>query len=109
MATNTAPGFTLRESYSTPVTGSSELPPPPTPAPSAANAFQFISSSIVDGHGVSKRLPARVSLALSFWRRRARDTPHLTRAEPADIGRLTCNKIVAYYLGNGRRRRQGLQ
>src|ERR1700721_1786469 len=82
MATNTAPGFTLRESYSTPVTGSSELTPAPTAATSAVNAFQFISCFIVDGHGVLKRLPARVSLALPFWRRSASDTPHLTSAEP---------------------------
>jgi hypothetical protein len=48
MATNTAPGFTLRESYSTPVTGSSDPPPTPTEATSATSSFQVITSSIVD-------------------------------------------------------------
>src|ERR1039458_8709279 len=49
MATNTAPGRTLRESYSTPVTESSEPPPAPTAVTSSTNSFQFILSSIVVG------------------------------------------------------------
>src|ERR1035437_290047 len=48
MATNTAPGRTLREAYSTPVTASSESPPTPTAVTSSVNSFQFISCSIVD-------------------------------------------------------------
>lgn len=47
MATKTEPARTRRESYSTPVTGASELPPAPMAVISSASSFQFISKSIV--------------------------------------------------------------
>src|SRR5579863_3303365 len=49
MATNTEPGRTWRESYSTPVTGALELPVEPTAEISAMRSFQFISWLIVVG------------------------------------------------------------
>jgi len=47
MATNTAPGRTRRESYSTPVTGCTESPLASTAVTSSTRSFHFISCSIV--------------------------------------------------------------
>ena len=48
MATNTDPGRTRRESYSTPLTGASDLPAEPMDATSEMRSGQFIPSLIVD-------------------------------------------------------------
>jgi len=51
MATNTDPGLTRRESYSTPLIAASELPVEPTDATAEMRSGHFIPSLIVDCAG----------------------------------------------------------